>query len=42
MPLRWMYPTSEFDTNREKVDEASLRQCGGVANVDKIIWLLQK
>lgn len=42
MPLRWRYPTYEFDTNREKVDEASLRQWGGVDNVDKIIWLLQK
>lgn len=37
-----MYPTSEFDTNRENVDEAIQRQWGGVDNVDKIIWLLQK
>lgn len=42
MPMRWMYPTSEFDTNRENVDEAIQRQWGGVDNVDKIIWLLQK
>ncbi|ULT25554.1 SusD/RagB family nutrient-binding outer membrane lipoprotein [Sphingobacterium sp. E70] len=42
MPMRWMYPSSEFDTNRENVDAAIQRQWGGVDNVDKIIWLLQK
>ncbi|MFU1856542.1 SusD/RagB family nutrient-binding outer membrane lipoprotein [Sphingobacterium sp. NGMCC 1.201703] len=42
MPMRWMYPNSEFDTNREHVDAAIQRQWGSVDNVDKLIWLLQK
>ncbi len=39
--MRWMYPTSEFDFNKDNVDAAIQRQWQRVDDVDRIIWLLQ-
>lgn len=41
MPVRWMYPQSEYDYNKEHVDEAVLRQYGGVDDLNKDMWILQ-
>ncbi|MDL2282786.1 SusD/RagB family nutrient-binding outer membrane lipoprotein, partial [Parabacteroides sp. OttesenSCG-928-G06] len=41
MPVRWMYPTWEFDYNKENLEEAVNRQYGGVDDNNKIMWILQ-
>lgn len=41
IPVRWMYPQSEFDYNSEHVKEAVERQYGGVDDVNKPMWILQ-
>lgn len=41
-PQRWMYPKSEYDYNSENVLEAVQRQYGGVDDVNKLMWILQK
>lgn len=42
MPMRWMYPTEEYNNNRENIDVAIKSQWNGVDDVDKLIWILQK
>lgn len=42
IPMRWMYPTAEYDNNRENIDAAIKNQWNGVDDVDKLIWILQK
>lgn len=41
MPVRWLYPTTEFDYNKENVEEAIQRQFAGDDDVNAIMWLLQ-
>lgn len=41
VPVRWRYPSSEFNYNAQNVDEAVQRQYGGVDGVNKVMWLLQ-
>lgn len=41
LPMRWMYPKSESDYNKENIDEALQRQFGGVDDVNKLMWILQ-
>lgn len=41
IPVRWMYPKSEYDYNKENVEEAVQRQFGGVDDVNKEMWILQ-
>ena len=41
MPMRWLYPTSEYDYNRDHVDAAVQRQFQGSDEVNKIMWILQ-
>lgn len=41
MPLRWMYPDSEFRYNSENVKEAVARQYGGDDSPMGVMWLLQ-
>lgn len=42
LPTRWMYPTSEYDTNKENVEAAVKRQWNGVEDENKVLWMLQK
>lgn len=42
MPMRWMYPDSEYGFNREHVVEAVKNQWNGVDDVNQIIWLLRE
>lgn len=41
LPMRWMYPQSESDYNKENIDEALQRQFNGVDDVNKLMWILQ-
>lgn len=41
IPLRWMYPMTEYSFNKENVDEAVQRQFGGVDDINKPMWILQ-
>ena len=41
IPVRWKYPSEEFNYNSENVDEAVQRQYGGVDDINKLMWLLQ-
>lgn len=41
IPVRWMYPQSEFDYNGEHVKEAVERQYGGVDEVNKPMWIIK-
>lgn len=41
IPVRWMYPQSEYDYNKEHVEEAVQRQYGGVDDLNKEMWILQ-
>lgn len=41
MPIRWMYPSGEFDYNRKNVDAAVQRQFGGSDDVNQLMWILQ-
>ena len=40
-PLRWLYPSSETNTNRANLIEALNRQYDGYDEVNKIMWLLK-
>ena len=42
IPVRWMYPKSEYDYNAENVVDAVARQYGGVDDINKEMWILQK
>lgn len=41
MPMRWLYPTGEFDYNKANVEEAIQRQFNGDDDVNKLMWLLK-
>ncbi len=41
IPVRWLYPTSEFSYNKENVEAAIQRQYDGVDEVNKIMWILK-
>ncbi|MDZ7632964.1 MAG: SusD/RagB family nutrient-binding outer membrane lipoprotein [Bacteroidales bacterium] len=41
MPMRWLYPTSETNYNRENLIEALNAQYEGYDEVNKLMWLLQ-
>lgn len=41
IPVRWMYPESEFEYNTENANEAVQRQYAGSDNVNKLMWILQ-
>ncbi|WP_232279762.1 SusD/RagB family nutrient-binding outer membrane lipoprotein [Sphingobacterium spiritivorum] len=41
IPVRWKYPSSEFNYNTANVDAAVLRQYGGIDDINKPMWLLQ-
>lgn len=41
IPMRWLYPNSENNYNKEQLQEALQRQWGGVDNVNNIMWLLK-
>lgn len=42
IPVRWMYPTWEYDYNTECVEEAVTRQFNGLDDTNKLMWILQK
>lgn len=41
IPVRWKYPSSEFNYNTENVDEAVKRQFGGVDDINQLMWILK-
>jgi hypothetical protein len=41
MPMRWLYPSSETDYNRENLEEALDRQFDGYDEVNKLMWILR-
>ncbi len=41
LPLRWLYPSSETNYNRENLEEALQRQYDGYDEINKIMWLLK-
>ena len=41
MPVRWMYPQTEYDRNNANVMEAIARQYDGLDNENCVMWLLK-
>jgi hypothetical protein len=41
IPIRWLYPGSEFNYNRSNVDDALKTQYDGIDEINKIMWLLK-
>lgn len=41
IPVRWLYPQSEFAYNKENVEMAIKRQYGGIDAVNELMWILQ-
>jgi hypothetical protein len=41
MPMRWLYPSSETDYNRENLEEALDRQFDGYDEVNNLMWILR-
>ena len=41
IPVRWLYPQSEYNYNRENLTEALDRQFGGADEINEKIWLLK-
>jgi hypothetical protein len=41
IPMRWLYPSSEYNYNRENLINALDRQYGGVDDINKIMWVLK-
>lgn len=41
IPVRWKYPSTEFNYNAEHVDEAVRRQYGGVDDINQLMWILK-
>lgn len=41
IPMRWLYPSSETNYNRENLIEALNRQYEGYDEVNKLMWLLK-
>lgn len=41
MPTRWLYPQSEYNNNRENVNEAISRQFGNEEIIRNVVWWLK-
>lgn len=41
IPVRWLYPDSEFSYNKANVEEAIRRQYEGIDEVNKLMWILK-
>lgn len=41
IPVRYLYPTSETNYNKEQLEIALERQWGGVESVNKMMWILK-
>lgn len=41
MPVRWMYPTSEYSQNKDNVEAAIKSQYGGSDTPNAVMWLLK-
>jgi hypothetical protein len=41
IPMRWLYPTSETNFNRDNLIEALNRQFDGYDEVNKLMWILK-
>ena len=41
IPVRWLYPSSELNYNKENLIEALNRQYGGVDDINNKMWLLK-
>lgn len=41
VPMRWYYPSSEGNYNRDNLNEALQRQYDGVDDVNKLMWILR-
>ena len=41
MPMRWLYPNSEFSYNKKNVEDAIQKQYAGDDDVNAIMWILQ-
>ena len=41
IPMRWLYPSSETNYNRENLTEALDRQYEGYDDINKLMWLLK-
>lgn len=41
MPMRWLYPESETNYNKEQLLIAVDRQWDGVESVNKLMWILK-
>lgn len=41
IPMRWLYPQSEFDYNKENIEIAIKRQYEGDDDVNRLMWILQ-
>jgi len=41
LPMRWLYPSSETNYNRENLIEALDRQYDGYDEINKLMWLLK-
>ncbi|OJV87686.1 MAG: hypothetical protein BGO34_10030 [Bacteroidia bacterium 44-10] len=41
IPMRWLYPGSEANYNRENLEEALERQYDGYDEINKIMWILK-
>lgn len=41
IPVRWLYPESESNYNKEQLKKALERQWGGAEDVNKVMWVLK-
>lgn len=41
IPVRWRYPSGEFQQNSANLDEALKRQFNGVDDINNLIWILK-
>jgi len=41
IPVRWRYPTTEFEYNTANLDVAIARQFGGTDGVNELMWILK-
>lgn len=41
IPVRWMYPTWEFDYNKEHLEAAVTRQYNGLDDENELMWILK-
>ena len=41
IPVRWLYPESESNYNKENLLEAVQRQWGGAEDVNKVMWVIK-